>query len=244
MIYTAYDGPSNFDRARVLLLVANVDNPSMNPKTGPMVQTYILRADQSPQKAINTRADASVCGSCLHRGTSKSTRSCYVQMSRGPEQIFKAERANTFNPQQLAFRHLRIGTYGDPAAVPFAVWDAMTKHVAGWTGYTHAWETCDQRFKTLCMASVESEAEMLRANQLGWRTFRVVPKTAPLAKRDNETHCPAQSSSAMCIGCLACSGTSRKQNNIVATAHGLTWITNNFNKNLSQHQSSDGHLAA
>lgn len=244
MIYTAYDGPSLFDGARILLLVANVDAPSMNPKTGPMVQTYILRHDQTPAEALASRADASICGNCIHRGQDPSSRSCYVNMVRGPNRVFAAERSPKFDPRQLAFRHLRLGTYGDPAAIPFSIWGRLVRYSAGWTGYTHAWKTCDPRFKRLCMASVESIDEMRQAHALGWRTYRVIPKTAPLEKLDNETHCPAQSSGAMCIGCLACAGTSRQQNNIVAHAHGAAWITNNFEKNRPRPESDNGRLVA
>jgi hypothetical protein len=57
-------GPSRLDGAPIVAIATGLAEPSSNPKTGPMVQTWILRADSSPQEAQRTGADASVCGDC------------------------------------------------------------------------------------------------------------------------------------------------------------------------------------
>ena len=74
---------------------------------------------------------------------------------------------------------MRLGAYGDPAAIPFDVLrdlmfapDQFKHH----TGYTHQWmlQHIDQRYRFLLMASVESECQQDLATSMGWRTFRVV----------------------------------------------------------------------
>ena len=67
-MYLLYDGPSRLDRAPIIVLATGIDTPSKNQKTGPMVQTYILRKDISPSEAVRSGADYSICGNCIHRG--------------------------------------------------------------------------------------------------------------------------------------------------------------------------------
>lgn len=52
-----YEGPSAID-GQPIVVVATLK--TSNPKTGDMVQTWILRADLSPTVAINEGADRSV----------------------------------------------------------------------------------------------------------------------------------------------------------------------------------------
>jgi hypothetical protein len=118
--------------------------------------------------------------------------------------------------------------------VPYDIWVSLLEGAAGFTGYTHQWRYCDQRLQAFCMASVESPPEMHEAQSLGWRTYRAADPAAPLQVLQNETRCPNQTAGAQCIACLACSGTSRRQNNIVAHAHGVSWIKANFTKNLKR----------
>ena len=63
-----WSGLSLLDKAPTILLLSGLRVPSKNVKTGNMLQTYILRADISPLEAIQTGADASICGDCGHRG--------------------------------------------------------------------------------------------------------------------------------------------------------------------------------
>ena len=91
---------------------------------------------------------------------------------------------------------VRIGSYGDPAAVPTRVWAELLRHVTHWTGYTHMWRpkwcgdcaegrtvsdcrNCwkpDLELRRYCMASVDTPEEREEAQALGWRTFFVVPE--------------------------------------------------------------------
>ena len=49
---------------------------------------------------------------------------------------------------------IRLGSYGDPVAVPFDTWTEILKVAKGNLSYTHQWKTCDQRYKNICMASI------------------------------------------------------------------------------------------
>lgn len=142
---------------------------------------------------------------------------------------------------------VRGGSYGDPAAVPFEVWEALFSKAKNWTAYTHHWRTCDQRLKKYAMASVDSPEERDEAQALGWRTFMVVPeetqpvvqlekvsyypgfRTTGVAHRqvvpnDHDILCPATDPhpkrNATCATCLLCRGTSAKAPSIWEVAHG------------------------
>jgi hypothetical protein len=107
-------------------------------------------------------------------------------------------------------RVVRLGAYGDPAAIPFDVWHAMLRTAASWIGYSHAWKTCDPRFKTIVMASVDSEREFFDAGLRGWRTFRIRRPDEPLIARA-EFVCPASDEAGhrvTCADCRLCRGTS------------------------------------
>ena len=115
-----------------------------------------------------------------------------------------------------------LGAYGDPVAVPFEIWKMILNIGEDWTGYTHQWKKCDQRFKKICMASVDNEKEYKIARKMGWRTFRVRligDKILP-----GEMVCPASKEAGHktnCNRCLGCSGTaSKNKKNIVIIAHG------------------------
>lgn len=234
MPYLLYKGPSELDGKKIIVLATGIENPSSNAKTGAMIQTYILRDDILPSEAVKLREDVSICGDCVHRGATPKERSCYVVPFMGPNGVWRAYK-NSPTPiitdlEDLGWlEDIRLGAYGDPAAVPIDVWERLTKKANGFTGYTHQWKNCDPKLKKFCMASVDSNAEHLLATSAGWRTFRVKRAAEPLTT--NETICPATitNNKAQCKTCLACAGTSRQQNNIAVDVHGAKWIQNNFN---------------
>jgi hypothetical protein len=59
-----WEGPSRLDGAPIVAIATGLARSSSNEKTGPMVQTWILRQDQAPHVAQRTGADESVCGNC------------------------------------------------------------------------------------------------------------------------------------------------------------------------------------
>lgn len=225
--YVIYDGPSLIDGARVIAIACALDR-SRNSKTGHMVQTYILRADMHPVEAVRTGADVFICGTCKHRGdgTGKE-RSCYVTLMHGPSSVYRSWQRGVYPAEAaaevgrlLAGRMIRLGTYGDPAAVPIDVWHSLTAHAEGWTGYTHRWPDLGRDWALLLMASADTLDEARDAQAKGWRTFRVGAGTV----FGKEVRCPASAEAGkktVCADCRACMGLAGKaRGSIVIAPHG------------------------
>ena len=233
-----YKGASLIDGSPIVC-VAIVT--SGNIKTGNMVQTHIIRADMSPLEASKTGADFAICGNCKHRGTptTDSTkkqakgRTCYVNLGQGPNQVYKRLQGTgypTATPEQVQAigrgRMVRLGTYGDPAAVPAEIWDNLLKDSAGHTGYTHQHDKAPDYSRL--MHSADTPAEALQAHRAGRRTFRVIPLkqwqdngSASLLKA--EILCPASKEAGQrvtCDQCKLCSGSSVQAKSIAIVAHG------------------------
>jgi len=231
--FIVYRGPSMLDGAPIIVVATGFAAGSANAKTGAgLIQTWILRDDVSPLEAVNTGADASICGDCVHRGAvvdgKNVGRSCYVTVFQAPNNVWKTARRGAYASVPIdglaalfEGRKIRFGAYGDPAAVPLSVLSAMSSRAAGWTGYTHQW----RRFPELapfCMASCDSLSERAGARALGFRVFRV--STSPGASDRLEVICPASAEAGhktTCDACMACGGTSaRARADIVIAAHG------------------------
>jgi hypothetical protein len=236
--FVFYRGPSMLDGSPIIAVATGTAKGSRNIKTGAEVQTWILRDDVSPVEAIKTGADAAICGDCVHRGDGNgANRSCYVTVFQAPLVVWKSAQRGLYpvvSPVEagaaLAGKVLRLGSYGDPAAVPVDVWNALVADVAGHTGYTHQWRTSDA-LRGLCMASCDTSFEQELACAQGWRTFRVMAPNSPLLPR--EINCPASKEAGAktsCSACKACGGTSAKAKvNIAIVAHGATSKVNAFN---------------
>jgi hypothetical protein len=129
-------------------------------------------------------------------------------------------------------RIVRLGAYGDPAAVPVSVWEKICGVAEGWTGYTHQWRRKSaQSYKKFCMASVETARQMRRAKSMGWKTFRVRIKGE--AVLPGEFVCPASEEAGKrktCETCLACHGGefNGKQVTPVIEVHGMGWKVRRF----------------
>jgi hypothetical protein len=185
-----------------------------------MLQTWILAQDEAPHHAVKSGADEAVCGDCPARG-----KWCYVTVFQGPRSIWETWKRGGYpacNLDDLKRKEVRFGAYGDPAAVPFEVWDEIGIHASMHTGYTHAWKYCNPLHKHYCMASVDSEEEALQAREKGWRTFRVTESLDNLMTK--EVVCPASDEAGkklQCIQCGACDGVSgNRKSHIVIKAHG------------------------
>ncbi|MCG8431282.1 MAG: hypothetical protein MJA29_08935, partial [Candidatus Omnitrophica bacterium] len=113
---------------------------SRNGKTGPMLQTWILARNVSPNRAIELGLDRSVCGNCPHRGIVKRIdgtwrnreRTCYVNVGQAPSNIWRKYREGKYpawdplaHSHNLRGERVRFGAYGDPCAVPFSVWSQL-----------------------------------------------------------------------------------------------------------------------
>lgn len=225
-------GPSQIDGSPIVVIATGLKSGSQNAKTGNMVQTWILRADMSPVEAVKSGADTAICGDCRHKGDIPAgvPRSCYVTVWQAPRSIFESMGRGIYPVVKrgeardiLAGRIVRLGAYGDPAAVPFHVWRNVLRNVADVTGYTHAWKYCDSRFAQYCMASADSALEKALAEAKGYRVFRV--KAADESRVPGEVVCPASAEAGKrtnCAACKACGGLSAKARaGIVINAHGI-----------------------
>jgi hypothetical protein len=237
--YVIYEGPSVLDDAPIVMIATD---GSSNRKTGDMIQTWILRSDVKPMEAVKDGRDASICGECKHRGELGKGRSCYVTVHQAPNSVFAAYKRGVYapfpGPHVFLGRKIRLGAYGDPAAVPYDVLFSLTRGSIGWTGYTHAWKRADPRLRHLCMASCDSVEEHLHAAGRGWRVFRTrLPEERDTPRLDGEALCPASEEAGhklTCEQCMACGGVGLhgRRGHIVISAHGSTGIVANYKRNF------------
>lgn len=230
--FVLYEGASLYDSKPIVVIATGFAKDSSNEKTGALIQTWILRADEAPNIALRAGRDTSVCGTCPHRSRSSGGRgTCYVQM-RAPCTVWKAYRRGTYpratHTLELAAlgagRKLRLGSYGDPAAVPAHVWRAFTARAETHRGYSHGWRGAPE-LRELCMASADSVADVREAWADGWRTFRVAPFGDSRRER-GEARCPASAEAGKRLQCaecpLRCSGAADRLPSIVIQAHGAS----------------------
>jgi len=211
-----FQGPSEFNRAPVVVVAGGINRPSQNRKTGPMVQITIMPRDKKAD-----RCRRSVCGNC------PIMKECYVVECQAPSSQWRSWRAGGYvADDQTPFpRPSRIGMWGDPGALPFeAVAQIVALSVHGWTGYTEAWRDRPD-LRPFLMASVHSDTEAREARAQGWRTFRSTrPGEAPEA---SEIVCPAMNTDRVpgvtCDRCQLCDGSSGpddKRKSITVPLHG------------------------
>lgn len=202
--FVYWKGKSQLNGEDILLLLTGIKNPSQNKKTGPVIQSYILKDGELPTE-YRRKGAFGICGNCPIKDA------CYVG-NYYLNNIYDGSQRDVdhFPLALLKGRVLRLGAYGDPAAVPFSVWNRLVKYTSGFTGYTHQWQYCDQDFRKLTMASVESLDQAKEAWDLGWQTYRVgLPDEEP---SEDEIYCPHYTfdfePKIQCLQCQLCSGTS------------------------------------
>lgn len=219
--YVLYRGPSMLDGQPI---VAIATMGSKNGKTGAMIQTWIMREDCAPTDALKTGADVSVCGQCPHRPALGGA--CYVTVFQAPLSVWKAYQRGRYpilpDGAPFAGQVLRLGSYGDPAAVPFEVWQRALAGTAGHTGYTHQWRTSDVRLAAVCMASCDTPTDRTEAKRAGYRTFRL--RLATEGTDAGEVVCPASAEGGAkleCSQCRACGGAGTgRRGDVAIIAHG------------------------
>lgn len=212
-----YRGPSAYDGSPIVGIITGLIKPSDNAKTGPMAQLHILVQGEAPHVAQRTGADRGVCGDCAFRPVNVAPGAfrCYVKTWRGTRGAWKA---NKDKPERLrdacdALRHvrgLRLGSYGDPYALPEHVVASLVGASHTHTGYTHAWQRGDASWlQPYCMASVETELDAWRAWGSGWRTFRTTTARSPRTALPRiEVVCPHETHGTQCVDCGLCNGSS------------------------------------
>ena len=231
-----YRGPSLLDGAPI---VAVAIFSTHNRKTGPVVQTYIQRSDVDPVTASRTGQDASNCGACPMRGTARplatagqaEERECYVLLGQGPTIVHKGLARGIYPAARDAAhiaslgcgRVVRVGTYGDGAAVPAWVWDALLSECAAHTAYSHQFDVAGSSADPgRYMQSAGSESEARAAWTQGRRTFRVVASIGEIVK-GAEIICPASKEAGarvQCAECRLCGGANTRAKSIAIVDHG------------------------
>jgi hypothetical protein len=233
--YVIYEGPSEIDGAPIVVVVNKLSADSANEKTGGLVQTFIIRSDVPPTDALKSGEDASVCGDCKHRpilAEQSGEPPCYVNVGRSVLSVYGAYKRGRYTkvtPAQagrlLKGKRIRLGTYGDPGAAPLKTWRDLIAFADGHTGYSHLWQrwthhATRKAWQRLVMASVDNEAEYIKANVQGWRTFRVA---TAWDKFLSEVRCPASKEAGnktTCEECLLCGGTTTQTHkNVVIIDH-------------------------
>lgn len=223
-----YRGPSRYDPAQTVRAVLVWH--SNNVKTGDMVQLFVLHDSVPPQDAQRTGDDQAVCGACPFRP--KLGGGCYVATFQGPLSTWKSTRGRAVSPvpeiaSQFEGRALRLGAYGDVAALPPALIASLVSAVKGRvTGYTHGHRLLGMEgvshLRTSCMLSVESEEQARDAWAQGWRTFRGVPPDSDSNVKGAEIQCPTETRDVQCVSCGLCKGASLPSaRSITIPVHGL-----------------------
>jgi hypothetical protein len=218
-----YRGPSRFDNSPIVVVATF---SSKNGKTGNMIQTWILRSRVHPSRAVRRGRDRAVCGTCRFRGG----RGCYVQVGKAPAAVWRGVKRGIYPVFDAAVhgslfsgRAIRLGSYGDPAAVPPSAWREVLRLCSGGhTGYTHAWKGIGADYLGLLQASCDNAQEAVAANEAGWRSFTVLPGSLESFAGAESLPglgvlCVAESRGRSCLDCRLCSGS---RANVWIPAHG------------------------
>lgn len=229
-----YDGPSLLDGEPILVIAVRTKEKSANRKTGAVLQTYIVRKFINPLEANKTGADFSICGNCPMRGIptddpaakQAKERPCYVVLGQGPLNVWRSfwnGRYATVRGHEAiaaigAGQDVRIGTYGDGAAVPGYVWDSLLSRARKHMAYSHQSKFAGAGFRgDIMMVSADTQIEAEAAWLQGFRTFRVLRQgEAPV--QGKEINCPSLIG-VHCNACGLCGGANVKAKNIVIPAH-------------------------
>jgi hypothetical protein len=218
-----WEGLSPYDQAPIVCIATGFTDRSANGKTGSMIQTWILRQDVKPNVGFKDGQGRSVCGDCPHAGYNNGT--CYVRWYQAPLSVWSCYQRGGYAPigndwHLFDGASVRFGAAGDPAMVPFDIWQAILQHCETHTGYTHQWRRdWAQHLKGICQASCDGMVDYLDATAHGWRTFLVKPAAAPAPA--GAVHCAAsveKGAKTTCELCHLCDGASA---NVVINAHGV-----------------------
>ena len=233
-MYIIYENPSLLDGKPIAVIAIP---KSSNVKTGDMLQTIIIRTDIDPITASRTGEDYSICGDCVHRGIphkgnsgGAKKRSCYVMLLMVLS-VYKAYKKGNYKrisghdaiASIGADTLVRLGTYGDPAAVPSYIWESLLTNANGHTGYSHQANIDGADYRPdLTMRSADTLDEAQAAWARGERTFRVTANARDIVQ-GKEMLCPASNEAGnrtTCDKCKLCSGNTINAKSIVIMAHG------------------------
>lgn len=218
------------DGGEIAVFLSGIQNPSANAKTGPMLQTYILANNgRDPVTVANDPRGAwrDACGGCALAHAIGGA--CYVNLGQAPLSIWSAWNRGSVPhilPGQwsallaaIAGKPIRLGSYGDPAAVPLETWKLLLRGAPAWTGYTHAWEALPKGhpLSRYCMASADRPDQIPAAVARGWRAYTLAPDPATVP---DAIPCPHYTRGIACADCTLCSGSTIGAKSIAVRPHG------------------------
>jgi hypothetical protein len=218
-----WEGKSELNGDPIVAIATGFVRKTKNPKTGDMMQVWILHQNVHPHEATQTGDDTAVCGDCPLKPLNLSL--CYVRTGDAPNKVWDAFQRGIYpyatekDMIKLRSKSVRLGAYGDPAAVPYEA--VLTWLGKSWTGYTHQWKSCDQRFKSIVMASADFPQDRDLALKMGWKYFTGVDSYDNLPENTIICHNDTKSKRT-CEDCGLCSGNMSplKKNGIAIKLHG------------------------
>lgn len=201
---TLYRGPSMLGAGNILVVLTASDNRKLGT-TGrdarPVVQVWIL-----PEDGLTT-TDSCCPADCPFRPTAEGAAGgCYVD-----PRVWRSVRRAALKREveaPLAWDLLveirpfvRLGAFGDPAAMPPELVADILHYSVGHTAYTHAWRRPTSAWlRPVAMASCESSADATAARAMGWRTYTVAHSPS-----EGEIPCPSLRG-VKCAECGLCDG--------------------------------------
>jgi len=215
--HVAWAGPSELDAEPIMLVIMRGGNdPSENGKTGDVLQVAVMSQREPPGYAYRNGRDGSVCPqACVHRSKLRGGMgTCYVDKAKLRAAWNNAKRLVQAGVVGVApeFWHgaiVRLGSEGDPAAVPRDVLVSIVSQCAAHTGYTARWRTLDRAEYGYLMASCATVADAEQARAAGWRIFAAgVTPDDEQGLAEMLPPCPADAmpGRVQCVSCLGCGG--------------------------------------
>jgi len=139
--FIVYDGPSLIgDKSPIIAIVTGTNRKTKNRKTGDLLQLWIIPRNVSPVTALVNRRNSGVCGNCPLQGDSFKGLTCYVNVGQAPKQVWNTYRRGSYpalSPAQsnhlLRGRKIRLGAYGDPAAIPIPILRRLVRYTISQT---------------------------------------------------------------------------------------------------------------
>ena len=211
---------SAIDKITPIIVVFTGFSGSSNLKTGDMVQSWIMLEHVEPVTAWQTHEDYAVCGNCSLRHGASDVR-CYVNKGHAPLAVHRAYHRGKYlivgkdisfedAVERINMAPNRGGSYGDPLSAP-----EIFSRLRPVTSYTHQWDQpvvgeliedgIDVRRHN--MASVDTIYQKRKANQLGWRTYRIVKENESLENDEIMWPWnPAEPRKVQCVSCGLCGG--------------------------------------
>lgn len=99
--YVLYEGRNQ--HGNFACICTGLIKESANVKTGPMVQIFMISADEHPVEAIKSGKNQTVCWNCIHRPATDEEReqgikggACYVDVAKSVSQVYKSYKRGCY----------------------------------------------------------------------------------------------------------------------------------------------------